>query len=321
MKKILLSVAGIVLLLHVNGQQAITTVQPVTIQGTVSGIPAVQSVIDTIDNYLVRATGFYNLNAGPAGYVMGTNNLTTRTGCHYTSVGSAHVTELMVYFASTTIVGNADNITGQVFNCGTDSMPTSLVASGTFNLANIGTGGFPTFIPVNAYPNTSGDIFVAIQYSGIDDSISITSTNPFNADGQGEKRVRQQTLPNFIWVRAYDLWTIGNNPYDADALIIPVVDIASGIENQFTMNGFTMSTPYPSPAQDLITIPFSVNENQEIKMVVYNELGQTVSEINLGQVNGWTNYQMDISGYNNGTYFYVLSGVGGQIASKFIVAK
>jgi hypothetical protein len=298
-------------------QQPVTQITPVQIQGYNPSITP--QTADTITTYLDRATGFYNLSAGAAGYVLGTSNVQSGTGCHYTSVGSAHATEVMVYFAHKTIVNTPDNISAEIMYVGADSMPTTLVSSGSVNIANADVNGFPTFIPMTNYPNYSGDFFVAIRYGNIDDTIVIMSTNP-TTDGANEKRVRQNTTGIF-WSRAYDIWTVGGQPYNADALIMPVMDIAAGIDNSLMMNGFTMQAPFPSPANDLVTIPFSVGQAQDVKLTVFNQLGQPVKEENFGCVNGSMNYQLDISGFAAGTYYYSLSGLQGQVVSKFVVAK
>lgn len=324
MKKLYTIVAvalGISATLH--AQQEIMQMTPVQVHGINPNI-APLNVTDTITNYLDRATGFYTLRDSSGGYIFGTSGATNGTGCHYTSVGSAHVTELMVYFGHKTIINTADNLTAGVLLVGADSMPTTLVSSGSVSVSNCDVSGFPTFIPMTNYVNQSGDFFVMISYSGIDDTISLISSNPTTngggPDGNNEKRVRQNTTSIFF-SRAWDLWTINNQPYNADVLILPIMDIATGIDDSLSMGGFAMQAPYPSPAQNNVTIPFSVDRPQEVNLVVYNAQGQPVTETNLGTVNGSMNYQIDCSNYANGTYFFVLSGPQGRIASKFTIAR
>lgn len=325
MKKQLLAVSLLVVAAgSASAQQAITTMTPRTIGASNIGNPSVLNVIDTIDTYLQRATAFYTLTAGSSGYVLGTSNITTETACHYTTVGNARVTELMVFFGEKVIMGNADMLTGKVYAAGTDSMPTTTLGTGQVSMSNVDTAGFPTFIPITSPTFHNGDFLVSIEYGTIDDSVMIFSTNPLTTsggpDGAGEKRCRQNTTLG--WLRAAEIWTIGGNAYDADAMILPIVDIQTGIGNTASMNGFTLSAAYPSPATDVVNFNFGISTSQEVNLVVYNQLGQTVAEQNLGQLAaGKHTHQLNSNELPAGNYFFVLTGENGRIGSKFTVSK
>lgn len=325
MKKQLLLLSFVVAgSVSLSAQQPVTTVAQRNIATSGIGNPSVQNYFDTIDTYLLRATAYYTLTAGSSGYVLGSSNITTETGCHYSTVGNARVTELMIYFGGKTIMGNADMLRGNVYAVGTDSMPTTSLASGQVSMSNADTSGFPTFIPITNPAFHNGDFFVSVEYGTIDDSIMIMSTNPLAAnggpDGAGEKRCRQNT--SLGWLRAADIWTIGGNAYNADALILPIVEVQTGIENTVAMNGFTLQAAYPSPATDVVNFSFGITTGQEVNLVVYNQLGQTVAEQNLGQLaTGKHTHQLSSTELPAGNYYFVLSGEQGRIGSKFTVSK
>lgn len=324
MKKALLALPLSLLALHsAFAQQPITGVHARALPAAAPASNTVLNYTDTIDDYLLRATGFYALTAGSSGYVLGTSNVTTETGCHYTSVGNARVTDLFVYFTDKYIMNTADNITCTVYQAGPDSMPTTVLGTGSFSVSLIDTSGFPSVVNIPNGTPYNGDFFVSVSYGSIDDSVSIFSTNPTTTsggpDGAGERRVRQNT--SLGWLRAYDIWTIGGVGYNADALILPVVDVASGTGNEFTMNGFSLRAPYPSPAAETVVFPVTVDGDQEVGLTVYNQLGQPVREEKLGRCSGQLNYRMDVASIAAGTYFCVFSGAKGKIAARFTVAK
>ena len=318
MKKLLLFalVTGTGILAH--AQHAITSVIPVNAP---AGHGTPDRSIDTITTYLDRATGFYNLNAGVVGYVLGTSNVSTETGCHYDNVGAAQVTELMVYFVHKTVMDSvADNVTGKVYACGADSMPTTLLGSGQVSIATADVSGFPTFIPISNYSAQSGGFFVSIDYSGINDTIVINSTNPTNAsggpDGANEKRVRQNT--QLGWMRAADIWTIGGTAYNADALIIPIVNIgAAGVTE---INDISLNSIYPCPANETAQLTFGVKQPQDVTVEIYSTSGQIVQSTTL-HASGATTLDLNVSEWNAGIYYYVLRSATTQVGSKFEVIK
>lgn len=307
-----------------SAQQPVSAVAQRNIATSGIGNPSVQNYFDTIDTYLLRATAFYTLTAGSSGYVLGSGNVTTETGCHYSTVGNARVTELMIYCGVKTIIGNPDMLRGNVYDAGVDSMPTTSLASGQVSMSNVDTAGFPTFIPITNPVFHNGDFVVSVEYGSIDDSVMIMSTNPLTTsggpDGAGEKRVRQNT--SLGWLRAADIWTIGGNAYDADALILPIVEIQTGVGNAISLNGFTLQAAWPSPATDAVNFNFGIASAQEVNLVVYNQLGQTVAEQNLGQLAaGKHTHQLNSTTLPAGNYYFVLTGETGRIGSKFTVSK
>lgn len=317
MKKSLLTITcGIAGMAY--AQQPVTNMQQTTIH--YSGSQQVQ-VVDTITDYLDRATGFYNLSAGSSGYVLGTG-ITTETAMHYDNLGTLRVTELMVYFAHKNEVGTPDMVTGHVYAAGADSMPTgSALGSGQVSVTTVDISGFPTFIPLSNYAPQAGGFVVSVEYGNIDDTVSIMSTNPTTQsggpDGAGERRCSQNT--QLGWLHAADIWTIASTAYNADALIIPIVDINSST-GPAMIGGVSVSQAYPSPALNNVAINLSSANTQDVAFNVYNSNGQIVHTANY-TVNGSQQINLDVTDWAAGNYYYTVATSEGTIGSKFQVVK
>lgn len=318
MKKTLLTIAcGIAGMAY--AQQPVTNMQQTTIQ--YSGSQQVQA-IDTITDYLDRATAFYNLTAGSSGYVLGTSAISTETGEHYDAVGTLRVTEIMAFFVAKEIMGNADMVTGNVYAAGADSLPTgNALGTGQVSVSSCDTSGLPTFIPISNYAAQGGGFVVTIAYGNIDDTVALFSTNPVaqsgGPDGNGERRCCQNT--QIGWLHAADIWTIASVPYDADALIIPIVDIASST-GPATLGGVSISQAFPSPALNNVAINLSSANAQDVAFNVYNSNGQIVHTANY-TVNGAQQINLDVTDWAAGNYYYTVATSEGTIGSKFQVVK
>src|ERR1044071_1299147 len=83
-------------------------------------------VFDTLTQYYDRAHDFLVLYSGVAGYVYGTAFYTDTagklapisdaTGCHYDDVGSANITEVLLWAGDKVIVGTPDSIAVRVYS-------------------------------------------------------------------------------------------------------------------------------------------------------------------------------------------------------------
>jgi hypothetical protein len=282
------------------------------------------TTVDTITTYLDRATAYYLLSAGSSGYVLGTSSVTSETAVHYDALGTTVVTEVMIYFADKEVMSTADSLIANVYAAGLDSMPLVNIGSGKFSVDDIDTSGFPIFVPVAASA-TVGDFCVSVQYAGgtIDDSVAIMSTNPVaqggGPDGNGEKRCRQ--LTTLGWLRAAEIWTIAGNPYDADALIVPIVDFtAVGVNGHVGKAGLNLYPSFPNPASDLHNIVISTDVTEDITIVVYDRMGRTVATETYAQLGaGKHTLSLATDNWAAGTYFFMVSNGRASLASKFAV--
>lgn len=283
-------------------------------------------VVDTLDDYIVRATAFYTLTA-QGGYVLGTLNGLLETAEHYDNPGGATtVSEVIIFAAAKAIMGaGPDSITVNVYPAGLDSMPLGLpAASGKFSMADFDTTGGATFVPMTMSNALTGGFLVSVVHdlAAGDDTLAILSSNVLaqggGPDGAGEKRLRQNTAQG--WARGWDLWTIANANLDADAMIIPIVDVtAVGVDPNAPLSGFQMFRAYPNPAVNELRIPYSIDATQQVNMMLIDATGRIVMQEKGGdQAAGAHEWQLNTSELAAGTYYYILSAGSQQLGGKFV---
>ncbi len=76
---------------------------------------------------------------------------------------------------------------------------------------------------------------------------------------------------------------------------------------------------YPNPAIDYINIEFSIKTNREVKIRLFNILGNSVKEYNLDRHE--QSGRFFIGDLNSGTYFYQLSVSGIPLATKKLIIR
>jgi hypothetical protein len=335
MKKIYASLIALAAGSSLFAQHSVTGLNQVQAPQMVMSSSKVVTV-DTITTYFDRNSGFYILTAGSTGYVLGTNGFTTETAEHYDDLGGATtVTELMVYFVDKEIMGAADDLVGKVYNVGADSLPTTLVAFGSVSVTDIDTSGFPTFIPMTSSTGTvsAGGFVVSVDYSGGDDSVAILSTSPIPpgagspADGAGERRCLQNTTAG--WDQAGDIWTftlappIGTIAFDADALILPIVDIGPvAVNPSVSTKEFTLKGAYPNPAVTYTNIRYTLPSDNTVSVKVFDTRGMVVASVEgLAKTAGEHEFTLDVSQFAAGNYYYQFSTENSSLISKFVVVK
>ncbi len=111
---------------------------------------------------------------------------------------------------------------------------------------------------------------------------------------------------------------------DIDLLVKDMVDAANagtfarigmGVENTLANN--VNVQVYPNPARDMIT--FAITASQNAILSVYDITGKVVFSQSVDATNG--NYNLDLSNYNSGMYFYNLTLDNNSVTGKFSVVK
>ena len=79
---------------------------------------------------------------------------------------------------------------------------------------------------------------------------------------------------------------------------------------------------YPNPFNPITTINFSLPEENNVKLKIYNTLGQTVAElVNSKLEAGQHSYHWDAKNYSSGIYFYELRTDSFVLARKMIILR
>ena len=288
-------------------------------------------VVDTIYDYFDRATDYFLLTAGSAGYTLGTNGFTREVAVHYNAIGEVKVTELMVFFTEKEeMLGIPDNFKAYAYTATSDSMPGDTLGRGSISTTDIDTAGFATFIPMTVEDSTLGDFLVSIDYYdnfNIDDSIAILSSNVLASnggpDGGQEKRTRQR-LQNGNWLRCWEIWNFGGSPFDADAMILPIVDYNEivGLDDGLKASDLTLHPAWPNPAADLLHVPFDLAKAAPVQLTVFDASGRPVYSSEVRKMTpGAQELTVSTDDYAAGVYYFRLLAGADALAGKFVVAK
>jgi Secretion system C-terminal sorting domain len=294
---------------------------------TLAPMPASASKIATVDTiwtYLDRSTAYYLLSAGASGYVLGTSDVSIETAMHYDGLGATTVTDVIFFAAYKNMLGGADSMMAHVWTAGPDSMPLLNVGMGAFSLDDVDTSGFPTIVPVTATA-APGDFLVSIEYGGgaLNDTLVIMSNNPVaqggGPDGAGEQRCRQ--LTNLGWLRAAEIWTIANTAFNADALIIPIVDFTGvAIDDYVGRAGLALYPSFPNPANTIHQIAWSTDATEDVLVNVYDLQGRTIATQSYSQMNAGKHIMsLATDSWAAGQYYFTVSTGKASIGSKFVV--
>jgi len=76
---------------------------------------------------------------------------------------------------------------------------------------------------------------------------------------------------------------------------------------------------FPNPTTGMINFNITLSTKQDIKVKVYNALGQVLSTINYGGVEGFFTRQIDLSGYSKGMYILQVIGDNGVTYKKVVL--
>jgi len=100
-------------------------------------------------------------------------------------------------------------------------------------------------------------------------------------------------------------------------IVIKTATLSVGIdESNVGKSEFELSQNYPNPVTDKTNISFSLEENAEVSMAVYDVTGKKVQELLNKQLSKGTHLiNVDVSGLNSGVYYYRLQS-GAMSATK-----
>ena len=100
--------------------------------------------------------------------------------------------------------------------------------------------------------------------------------------------------------------------------------LTSGIEAEeiSLVKDFELSQNYPNPFNPSTSIQFSLQNNSEVKLSVFNTKGELVSNLKDEKMaKGLHSVNFDASSLNSGIYFYTLKVNGKSESKKMILVK
>jgi hypothetical protein len=79
---------------------------------------------------------------------------------------------------------------------------------------------------------------------------------------------------------------------------------------------------YPNPVSDMVTITYSLQENTQVEIAIYDILGKKISELYKGQRNsGITSFRCDMSQLSNGAYYILMKTRDGTVVKELLLNK
>jgi hypothetical protein len=171
------------------------------------------------------------------------------------------------------------------------------IAGGT-DTTFVGTGAFVETGPVNSYTQFSAPII----YS------------PGSSD------------PNWAYIFIQIISSGGALPIGASMLIDDLsfsttTDIADDLNNPVVQD-FELAQNYPNPFNPSTRISFSLPQNSEVQIVIFDQLGQEVDRLNKGSLSaGSHTVQWTADNLPSGVYYYQLQAGDQRITRKMILMK
>lgn len=142
------------------------------------------------------------------------------------------------------------------------------------------------------------------------DAGTVSSSGPLdNSRGVGQNFSFNLSAVDTV-IELYEVWPTVGGPVGVREL-----------EGQ-TPSEYTLSQNYPNPFNPTTKIQYSVPEQAQVSLRVYDILGREVAVlVNEVQTSGNYEYKFDASALSSGIYFYKLDAAGLSISRKMILMK
>jgi len=301
-----------------------------------SGGMTIQS-IDSLNQYYNRASDYQVIHSAPAGFVFGTSYYmdtlshlhpaVDATGCHFDSIGNATVTDVLLWAGDKVFAFQPDTITVYIYKVDADTIPFMSLGSAklsTLDLDTTANYGFFTDVPMNA--NITSSFLVAVEYPGINDTISFWCSDPDTSlhngkgDGLGEKRTRQHMIVDFGlglgWKPIDDIY---GGAMDADVMFIPVVNIINSV-NEFKNELFTLKPVSPVPSTGIVSLEYTLATATNISYRVMDGRGRVIMKSN-SELKPAASYKetINLSSYSTGKYYITFNAGTKTLTQKLIL--
>lgn len=262
------------------------------------------------------------------GYVSGTNNfgdLEKAQRFNFPGADNYFASEVAVYFNDAKAVGDGE-VSVKLYEVDNDGSPGALL--GTSNPLKVSElvvseqDVFPTIFTFAEPVQLNGSqFFASVDLSNLyatQDTVGIFNTNEGCGDGSS----------------TWELFSDGNNwfPFSSDnswgvnvdLFIFVVLELNISDVNDLSPEeaGLHLKAAYPNPANNNITLDFSLDQKENISIDIYRANGQLVKRHNLGsRYQGNHREVLPLHELSDGVYFYAFSTTKVRVLKKFIVQK
>ena len=261
-------------------------------------------------------TLFYYRLSGGKGYVFGNNNVSTgETECAQKYYATGTVTEVLVGYG---VHKGTNGVTSaKVYSIdGTKKGP--LNALGTSS-NTITTGAIVT-TAYNSYVFTPG-IAVTTSFA-----VGVTFPSPTGGDSVAvlSTKIGCSSTDSLSWVKIGTWIATGSflqgHP-NVDLAILPIVNVAGGVNEYPSANGLTLMGAYPNPANDFTNIKYHINTPGVVSVEVFDLTGRVIQHSSEKFSSGDHDIKLSVRDLASGNYYYTIKTDAAQLTSKFSVAK
>ncbi len=148
--------------------------------------------------------------------------------------------------------------------------------------------------------NVNGDFYVGLFYDGVNQPL-----------------IAADTIPNdraWEWDNTQSKWTLldQNSYFPITLFIRGIVSTATGVHTAANDSPvkYSLLQNYPNPFNPSTTIQYALPQRAQVRLTVYNTLGQEVAQLVNGEMEaGYHSVRFDADRFASGVYFYRLSAV------------
>lgn len=161
-------------------------------------------------------------------------------------------------------------------------------------------------------------------------SISRTSNQMLNPRPMNNRVYENVNIPTDSWFDQVD-YCGAFNPSDEAELWLAgwsflsqfgYLDETVGIDENLSPVSVDLLNCYPNPFNPETNITFTLSKNEQIKLAIFNERGELVTNLYSGNLNsGNHSFKFDATGLTSGTYFYQLKTANSTYNKKMVLIK
>lgn len=282
----------------------------------------------TTPTYTVDAKGYaFGTNVTYLTQASGTSTLVSnRAAQKYSVVGTTTISGVVVVAARHSSTAGTSMVTAKIYseNATTKAPGSAVGAAGTKALNSFtGTGDQITFATPIVVP--AGKFFASIEspaFGGATkDTLAISSTKETCSSTDSLSwQYTQLNGGGGFWSSVMS----GDASANLDLLIFPVADVGPstvGI-NSISKGDLTLLAAFPNPANNEVNINFGLNQDSKVDITLYDVAGKEISTLSTDVLPAGNHSQpLNVSALGAGVYMYSIKSKGGQLFSRFTVAK
>lgn len=269
---------------------------------------------------------FYTIT-GQWGYLLGTNafgDLEKAQRMDYSTNADVTVLEIWSYFPVATAVGDG-TVQFNLYETTATSTPGTKLGE-TTPIRVSGLTVSDSALEVNIFPVVgnvviSGDssFYASLDISALyatGDTVSLYCAPEDCGDSTSTyERWSDQNWYSFNDTNGWDLVT--------DILLDAVIsfdETAASIDDYIRQGGLKIHPPYPNPAQELITLPYSLDRSAEVSLTLYDSQGRRLQQRQIGTMApGEHEFSLHTAELPAGYYVYQLDAGNDRLLSRFTV--